>query len=49
MTDPSGLMRDYDWVEPSGFPKVPIGYTESDAEAITAVWESGAQKGGGVR
>ena len=49
MTDRSGLMRDYDWVEPSGFPKVPFSYTGSDAEAITAVWERGARKGSGVR
>ena len=42
MTDPSGLMRGYDWVEPSVFLKVPFSYTESDAEAITAVGERGA-------
>jgi len=35
MTDPAGLMRDYDWVEPSGFPKVPFSYTESAAEALS--------------
>ena len=29
-------MRDYDWVEPAGFPPVAFGYTESSVEAVTA-------------
>lgn len=41
LTDPRGLMRDYDWVKPAGFPPVPFSYTESSAQASGA--EAGLQ------
>jgi hypothetical protein len=36
ITDPGGLMRDYDWIKPVGYPPVPFSYTESNVRA-TAV------------
>ena len=33
--DPAGLMKDYDWIEPAGYPKVPFSYTESNVEAFS--------------
>jgi hypothetical protein len=33
--DPSGLMKDYDWIEPQGFPRIPFSYTESSVEELS--------------
>ena len=33
LSDPAGLMKDYDWIEPAGYPKVPFRYIESNVEA----------------
>jgi hypothetical protein len=35
LSDPSGLMRDYDWIEFAGYPRIPSSYTESDVEAVS--------------
>jgi len=35
LSDPVGLMRDYDWIEPAGYPKVPFSYTESNVESFS--------------
>jgi len=34
LTDPNGLMRDYDWIKPAGFPPVPFSYTESPVQEV---------------
>jgi len=32
LSSPSGLMLDYDWVKPEGYPRIPFSYTESEVE-----------------
>ena len=40
INDPYSVMKDHDWIEPAGVPKLKFSYTESDAEMFLLIIDS---------